>query len=146
MGLWTALKEASKGNFNDALNYAFMDEDAITTQKEVNNAQQQIASRQYQDGVIDENQKDALLNDIQRNAYPFLWENNGPGDVFTSELKSNVVNLPQNFAKTINAGIAGTSKFIARSLPWYIWAIIIVALLIYLAPFLKIGMKYAKRS
>lgn len=147
MGLWSAAKEAVKGNFNDAANMLWMDEEAITTQKEVNNAQQAIVSRQLQEGTVTEDEANAYFAEIQGNAYPFLWGDTGPNDVFISSVKENVVELPNNVAKAINAGIAGTSKFIAKAIPWYVWLILIIALLIYLAPFLKGAAKvYAQRG
>jgi len=145
MGMWTAFKEAAKGNFTDASNYLWIDEDAITTQKEVNNAQQAIASRQYQDGVVSEDEANLMFSQIQGNAYPFLWGREGPNDVFIQELKTGAKELPSNFAKAINTTISGTSKFIGKAIPWWIWMVLILALLVYLSPFLKIGLKYAKR-
>jgi len=145
MGLWTAFKEAAKGNFSDAGNYLFIDEDAITTQKEVNNHQQALAAKQYQDGVVNEDEANLMFSQIQGNAFPYMWGERGPGAVFTEELKTGAAELPAKFASAINTTISGTSKFIGKAIPWWLWGILLIALLVYLSPFLKIGLKYVKR-
>jgi len=145
MGLWTAFKEAAKGNFRDSANYLWMDEDAISENEANQNQLQARINKLESEGTITEDQAHGLISTIQGSAYPFIWGETGPNDIFLSGMKDSVENLPSDLASLLRKGTGGAAKFIAKAMPWWLWVILIIALLVYLSPFLKIGLKYVKR-
>jgi len=123
MGLWSAIKAIGTGDFSNAGNYLFTSEDEIGTKIAVDNAQEALIKEREAAGTISEDKAMGFLNDIQRNAYPVLWNQYGsPSAEFTESLKEQVSVLPDRLIGKI---------------PWYVWAILGVALVIYLAPFLS---------
>lgn len=148
MGFTTAFNEVLKGNFSDAANYLFMDEEGLAATREVSTAQEKLIQERAASGNISDEQQAAYLNEIQRNAYPYLFDRmGGPADVFVNELKTGVSNLPANFATGINKTLGAGSRFLITALPWYIWAILLIALFVYLAPFIAPALKlYAARK
>jgi hypothetical protein len=137
MGLWSALKAAGTGNFSDATNYLFLDEDVITTKIAVDNAQELMVKERAATGAISEEQASGYLNDIQRNAYPYLFDElGGPSQAFVDELGTQVKNLPRNFSDTVNKTLGEATSLTVRAIPWYLWLIIIIAAFVYFSPFL----------
>lgn len=138
MGLWSAIKSVASGNFSDAGNYLFTSEEDIATQAQVNNAQAAILEEQQARGVISEDEANAMFSEIQRNAYPYIWNETGggPGGAFTSELKEQITNLPKNLSDASRKTVAEALWLGFRALPWYVWAILAIAGLIYVWPFI----------
>jgi len=122
MGFWSAIKAVGTGDFSNAGNYLFTSEDDIATKIEVDNAQDALVKQRQAAGLISEDKALGYLNDIQRNAFPVLWaEGGGPTQAFTDSIKESVAKFPSSLAGKV---------------PWYVWVILVLALLVYLAPFL----------
>jgi len=126
MGLWSALKAVGTGDFSNAGNYLFTSEEDIQTKQQVDNAQEALVKEREAAGSISDDKAMGFLNDIQRNAYPVLWaDNGGPSDAFTSSLKEQVKILPNALADSL-----------FKRIPWYVWLLILGGLFIYVAPYL----------
>jgi len=122
MGFWSAIKAVGTGDFENAGNYLFTSEDDIATKIAVDNAQEALVKEREAAGTIGEEKAMGFLNDIQRNAYPVLWQQYGsPSAEFKESLKEQVSVLPDRLLGKV---------------PWYVWALLVGALLVYLAPFL----------
>lgn len=127
MGLWSAIKAVGTGDFENAGNYLFTSEEDIATKIEVDNAQEALVKERAAAGLISEDKAMGFLNDIQRNAYPVLWQQYGsPSAEFKEAMATQVQTLPDRLLGKV---------------PWYVWALIIAAVLIYLAPFLTTILK-----
>jgi len=127
MGLWSAIKAVGTGDFGNAGNYLFTSEEDIATKIEVDNAQEAMVKEREAAGLISEDKAMGFLNDIQRNAYPVLWEQYGsPSADFKEALTEQVKILPDRLLGKV---------------PWYVWALLAGAVLIYLAPFLAVALK-----
>jgi hypothetical protein len=140
MGLWSAIKSVGKGEFKEGANFLFMDEDAIATTNEVSNAQEALVKERHEKGLISDAKAGAYLSEIQRNAYPYLFdEYGGPSDAFTESIKTDLtVTWPNKIRDVIDGTVGGASKFLLRAIPWYIWIILLIALAIYISPYLKL--------
>ena len=148
MGLKSFFTSTVKGNFQDGFNYLFMDEDAITTNRVVNNAQEKVIQDQYARGVVSEDELNATMATIGRNSYPFMFRTEGgPGEAFKDELSDRIKVLPDTVASTFNKTVGGATSFILKALPWYVWVLLFIALVVYLTPILAPTLKLiAKRK
>ena len=127
MGLWSAIKAVGTGDFGNVGNYLFTSEDDIATKISVDNAQEALIKERAAEGTIGEEKAMGFLNDIQRNAYPVLWEQYGsPSAEFKDSLKEQVNVLPDRLLGKI---------------PWYVWVLLVGALLVYLSPLLAAVLK-----
>jgi hypothetical protein len=139
MAFFESLKSLATGNFSDSFDYLFMDADAVAATKEVQSAQDQLVRDRAVQGTLSQEQADGFLNEIQRNAYPYLFDElGGPGGEFVSAMKEGVQNLPSNFAGYIHKTVDSATKFALKAIPWYVWALVIVAAIIYFWPFLRV--------
>jgi len=134
MGLWSAFKSAASGNFRDAGNYLFTDEDDIETHESVKNAQEARIAQQYQTGLIDEQEAGELMNLSAQTAFPYLWRNEEGGDpvkVFADTVKVNT-------GKVWDSALGATTKLV----PWWIWALLIVGAIIYFWPLVRTAISF----
>ena len=142
MGLWSAVKSAATGNFSDAGNLLFIPEDDITTQSEVNNAQQKIVERQYAEGLVDSKEAAELTQQMQLNAYPNLFKTEGsPLGEFNKSIGENLT----SGVKWLSSGAGGIVGAIAKGIPLWIWGIILIAAAFYFMPIIRAGLFIAKR-
>lgn len=146
MALWSAFKSLVTGNFSDAGSYLFLDEDAVTTQKEVNDNLSRVLADQQARGVVSAEEAEKMTREIQLNAYPELFKDNPPITVFADELSNQAKNLPDSIANALNKTVSGVTRFSFKALPWWVWGLILLGIVIYLQPFLApLVTVYARR-
>lgn len=137
MGLKSAFSAFTSGNFRDSFNYLLTSEDALETQRLVQSAQEANVARQYNEGLVSEQEKGELMNLAAGSAYPFLWENETGGDpaaTFGNSLKDATKDVQDKFSNALGGAIG--------SLPWWIWLLIIGGLLFYFWPFLTVALSF----
>lgn len=144
MGLFSAGKAFLRGDIQDAFNLAFIDEDAIETQELVANGQQAILARQHAEGLVDDEEAAQLQKEIQLTAYTEVLRSDEIGEtpleVFSRSIREDIDAVGKGVAKGITGVVGAASKF----LPWWVYVIAGLGLLIYLtpvlAPIIRVGL------
>jgi hypothetical protein len=147
MGLFTATKEALKGNFRDAFNYAWIDEDNIAMGRDADNKLTTLVQEKYAAGAVSQEEAELTLSRIQLNAFPSY-----PGGKLFEQPGTNVA---LGFQEGLEEGAAGIGKFATKTIstatgltwkiiPWQIWLALAIAAVVYAWPF--IGPALAARA
>jgi hypothetical protein len=121
MGLWTALKSAATGNFSDAGNYLFVDEDVLATQRQVQSNLDRRVREQAETGIISQLEGDQLRAEVNRDVYGEEFQKGGPLNAFTEEFTSRLN------VEGIRKSLDGLFGGIFKAIPWYVWAGLAVA-------------------
>jgi len=140
MGLPSAWKSFVHGNFSDAVNYAFVDEDNIQMGTKADRALEQMANEDYLDGSITDQEYKNRLARYNANANPtydnsvggIFDQGNSPVDGFKEGLKEGANNIKRTIQDTAN----GLTGFVFGAIPWQLWAALAVYLIIITWPFL----------
>jgi len=134
MGFASAWKSLTSGDASTAFNNLLTSEDALDTQKLVANAQEANIQRQYNEGLVDEQEAGELMNLSAGSAYPYLWQNEPGGDPATTFADT----VKANTGKLWDTALGAPGKL----LPWWVWALILVGSLIYFWPILRTALAF----
>ena len=147
MALRSAFESALRGDWKNAANYLFIDQETVDTFTTNQNQLENRIVKSAQDGLVPQEKANALLADMQRNAYPFIFNEFGPppADVFAQGIAKDTSSIISVAGDFVNKTVGGAGKFVFKAIPWYVWLIAVVALLVYLAPFLK-TLSFLKRK
>ena len=143
MGLWAAIK-------NRNTDLLFVSQEDIDTQTQVNTAQQANLRRQQEEKIISQEEFAASLKGSQENTFEkaFAEPGNSPSDAFSDSVKENFDKLTTGVRNTIGGVIKFAGGTLFKILPWWLWAILAVGVVIYfrvqLMPFLAIAKRLKK--
>jgi hypothetical protein len=140
MGLTSAWKSFVHGNFSDALNYAFVDEELVQSGMKADRALEQMANEDYIEGAITDQEYKNRLARYNVNANPTY--DNSVGGIFDQGnspidgLKQGAAEGARNIKRTIQEASNGLTGFVLGAIPWQLWVALAVYLLIVTWPFL----------
>ena len=110
--------------------YLFLPEGAWDTAKEVGSNLEAITQRQYQEGLVDQNEFQSRMQEISGTTTfdaAFKEPGNSPTGAFFGAIGEGLQKLPDNINRVLGGGI----NSIFRAIPWNLWLLIIVGLTLY---------------
>lgn len=138
MGLKSAFKSLVKGNVQDALNFAFVDEQTVEASNQADRALMELNREDMIEGKISQNEFERRAAAIDANAFP---QDDGSGGLFTQEssnpwagFKEGAVEGLQAEAGFVNKTVGGALDFASKAIPWQLWVILAIYLAIILVP------------
>jgi hypothetical protein len=137
MGLGYAFNQLVHGNFENAFNGVWVSDDMLAAPDQTASALEQTWQRQAAEGLIDQQQAIDLNTALAPNSNSTaFWEAGGgntPFNEFQSSLEESASSIGQFGSRAINR----TLGLGARLIPWQVYVLLFIVLLIWLAPIWK---------
>lgn len=136
MGLFYALKQASQGHFENAFNGLFSSDDLLAAQDAAGDNLSRIVQRQYAEGLINADEQQHLYSLMAPNTdSDQYWSADGdtPLQVFNQTIEERAAAIGQFGSNAINRTLGLGFKII----PWQVYVLLLVLVLIWLAPIWK---------
>ena len=136
MAFWEATKSLFTGNFSDAANYLFIDDEAIETRDQVAKAQQEYLDRQKELGLVDDSEYVELSHNINDDVYKnaFSSSETSPWGGFVEGAKEGAADELDFASGKIADTLNGAGKFVWKSIPLWVWIVAVIAAAIYFRP------------
>ena|ERR1041385_3686916 len=140
MGLTSAWKSFVHGNFSDALNYAFVDEELVESGTKADRALEDMANKDYIDGAITDEEYKNRLARYNANANPTYDTSVGgifdQGNSPIDGLKEGAKEGARNIQRVIQESADGATGFVLGAIPWQLWLAAGIYLVIVTWPYL----------
>lgn len=130
MPAWTSIwNSLIAGNFSDAANYAFIDQSDVDTSNRLDSELEELSRDRLGEGKITQEQFDQTTANIQQTAFPYNFQN--PDISPAIAFKNGLIEQAQKEMGYVEKGLQNTSAFIAGIIPWQVYAIAGVAVIIF---------------
>lgn len=130
MPAWGAMWDSVKqGEFSDAFSYAFLDQETVDASNKADSDLTRLIQEDCADGKITDAQAEESFSRIQSTSLPALFDNPemSPALGFRDEMVEQV----RKDMLLVEKGVRGTSEFILGAIPWQIYVIVGVVVILY---------------
>lgn len=123
-----------RGNFREAVDYAFVPQSEVDRSADLDNRLQRLVADDLAAGTVTDAEANASFARLQENAFPYIFQQ--PGTSPSLGLLEGVQEGAENISSGVRRVTGDVFGFTLKTIPWQIWVVLLIVGFVYILPFI----------